>query len=746
MNSRIRDPRKLELWPYSQNTTDIALDFGEIFNILRRGWWIIAAAGFIGTLIAVILVLQVPPSYTASAKLLLGQKGRVDDSMGTIFPDLKLDDAAVSGEIAILTSGRMLAQVSEALDLRNRPEFNKAPDSSSPNIVDAATDWAVGLIKGAIGPASSPGTVSSSPSDVPSSSNVETAALTGRTTLGEQAEYVGQLSTGLRVSQEGRSNLLNIRYISENRLLAAAIPNALVDIYLEDQLNRRFGILSRMTSGLEVRLETMRRRLEDAERAVIEIRNENLADGFGDRMQLERQISELSIRLGAVTAEYAEQVSELSGIDAMIAENGPLSTVGLFTSPMIDGLQATLSELRERASRLRSEFNGATPSLVSVRAEIKRLETDLSEEIMRIRDDRARMVQLAAGRRAAIQGELRALERQAIAQADREVRLAQLEREQDAARLVYETFLDRFTETREIVDIDETGAEIIDYAAPPASPFSPNKKLSAALGGIAGVSLGIGLVFLLHLSRNRTTSMEELQRLLPAFTVLSMPRLKRLFGRSNPLIVALRDKPSPFSEAVRSLRTAVLLASPTKSPLVVSVVSPLAGAGKTTTAINLARSVSRMGRSCILIDADLRRGDIARHMGLRSPFALNDLLEDDSDLAAAVRRDPETNLCVITARHGARDPSGALLGNGLQRLVGKLKKHFEVIIIDTAPLLKVSDTQPILHLTDTLVMVIPHNSRVDEIRAAVGKLADIEIFSQIAVYSKVPERNLSPYY
>lgn len=747
MNSII-GPRGTEPLRLTQKNTDIVLDFGQIFGILKRGWWIIAGAGFVGTLIAVILVLQVPPSYTSSAKLLLGQKSRVDDAMGAMFPDLRLDDAAVSGEIAILTSARMLSRVTEALELENHPDFNPAlgPADEGPGLVEQATDVAVGFIKGLLGQSGEAAAPEAAGGDAAEDMTIETAALTGKTILGDQSDYVDQLSANLRVSQEGRSNLLNIRFISNDRMLAAAVPNKLVDIYLEDQIDRRFGILSRVTSGLEGRLESMRNRLEETERAVIEFRNQNLAEGFGDRSQLDQQLGDLSTRLSGVTAEYAEQASDLRGVDAMIEEQGALSTVGLFSSPVIDGLESTLAELRERSTRLRSQFGEDIPQLASVQSEIERLETALTDEIMRLRDDQAREVELTAARRSALRDELRTLEQRAISQAEREVRLAQLEREQNAARLVYETFLDRFTETREIVDLQEGDAEIIDYADPPAAPFAPNKKLSAGLGGFAGVFIGVALVFMLHLSKKRLTSTTQLQSLLPSYNVVPMPVVRSLARRKDPLRVALRPVPSPLGEAIRSLRTTVLLSSPARAPNVVSVVSPLAGAGKTTTAINLARSISRMGRSCVLIDADLRRGDIARLLNLHTSLALNDLLEGACDLSAVVQKDRESDLNVITSRRGSTDPTGSLLGPELPELVEKLKAHFGTVVIDTAPLLKVSDAQPILRLSDSVVMVVPHGSQVDELRAAIGRLVDVDAYSRTAVYSMVPDRDLSPYY
>lgn len=122
------------------------------------------------------------------------------------------------------------------------------------------------------------------------------------------------------------------------------------------------------------------------------------------------------------------------------------------------------------------QFGEDVPQLRGVNSEIDRLETSLTNEIMRLRDNRARMVELSARRTASLQAELRALEQRAILQAEREVRLAQLEREQTAARVIYETFLDRFTEVREVIDFQEGDAQVIDYADPPPAPFAPTRS------------------------------------------------------------------------------------------------------------------------------------------------------------------------------------------------------------------------------------------------------------------------------
>lgn len=736
-------------------STDTVLDFAQIFGILKRGWWIIMGGGFMGTLIAVVLVLQITPSYTSSAKLLLGQKGRIDDAMGAMFPDLQLDAAAVSGEIAILTSSRLLSQVSETLELHSHPEFNPAltPEEEGPGLAERATDIAIGVIKRAMG--QTPAPTAPAPTEPQEPSTIQQAALTGKTVLGAQADYVGTLAAKLKVSQQGRSNLLSIRFVSTDRLLAAAVPNTLVDLYLRDQIDRRFGVLSHVTSELEVRLETMRARLETSERAVIEYRNQNLADGFGNRAQLDQQLGDLLARLSAIRAENAELASDLEGIDTMIATQGTPATAGLFASPLIDSLREDLAQLQERATRLGALGGGNNQQMARLNAEITRVETSLTNEVRRLRDDRARTLALGERRAAALQTEVRSMEQRVLRQAEREVQLAQLKREQNAARVVYETFLDRFSETREVVDYQEGDAQIIGYADPPKAPFAPNKKLSAVLGGVAGGFLGVALVFILHLTRNTVSTVTELERVLPGYPVVAMPRVWTWFRRADPLRMALRSFPSPLSEAVRTLRSTVLLADPANAPFVVSVVSPQSGAGKTTTAINLARSIARAGRSCVLVDADLRRSGVARQLALKpsdqsgdpTPIQLHNFLTvPGQPLEAALQKDRASELHVITAERNIPDPGSALLSKELTLLIATLKRQFDVVIFDTAPLLNSSDAMPLIQGSDAVILVVSRGSPVEDIRMTADKVDKFAKQNCCAVLNYVPEKDVATYY
>ena len=406
-----------------------------------------------------------------------------------------------------------------------------------------------------------------------------------------------------------------------------------------------------MTEGLEARLNAMRGRLEASERAVIEYRNSNLLDGFGGQRQLDQQLADLSRRVGETASEQAELASDLDGIDALISNRGAVAAAGLFQSDLIERLQSQIIELRQREALLLEGFSKDSLQVSNISDEIARTESVIAAEVQRLRDNQAARVGLAAARVETLRQQLTDLENRAITQAERDVLMAQFERDYEAERAVYTTFLDKFTQTSEVASLQEGDAQIITYADPPPAPIAPKKKMAVALGGIAGTFSGIGLVFLRRLSDRSIGSSAQLSTLTGG-AVFTQPRpLGFPLSRTTPLTAASTDPRGPLSESIRSLRSHLMLsvARERDGGKVVSFVSTRSGCGKTTSAILLARSFSQMGMSCVLVEADLRRSMIADMLGLSPRPDLVDLLKDEASWDQALQKD---------ARLGGADPDG----------------------------------------------------------------------------------------
>lgn len=723
---------------------DTVIDFGRVLTILRRGWWIMAGTAFLGALVSAIVVLQIEPTFYAKSQLLMGQSDRSDSTLGALIQDLNIDDDAIAGEIAIITSGELLAKVSERLDLASRPEFNTAlrPPEPPPSLPVRIADGAVDALKGILGiaPPDQSGQAGSGSTDP-----ISTAARIGREKLGTQADFVGEISANLSVRQVGTTNLVDVQYVSTDRLLAAAIPNALVDVYLDNQLDRKFNALQRVTTGLEARLGDMRERLEDSERAVIDYRTSILAEGFGGSELLAEQIGDLSRRLSQAAAEHAELNSDLAGIDALIEEKGLLAATGLFQSELLDGLRSEVVDLRQRRDRLLQRFGADTAQTIGTTEEIKRLETIISEETSRLREERAQRANLAAARVEALRSELRKLESRAIEQSQRQIRLTQLERQYEAEQTVYTTFLDKFTSTSETLGLQEGDAQIISYAEPPPSPIAPNKKLTVVLGTIGGLFAGMGLVFLQTLTANAIRNTTQL-RGLTGGTVLAQPKaLRFLVGRANPLTTAERHPLGPLSESVRSLRSHLMLSLPKGRGSIISIVSSQTNGGKTTTSILLARSIAQMGISCVLVEADLRRPSIARLLKLGNEPDIVDVLTGKVPLEMALQTDDVSATRVLTARSGLADPAGVLLSEAMSDLLTDLREKFRVVIIDSAPLAPVSDAAPMIQSSDQIVFMVPFGMRRQEVENGLESISKFDPPQMLTVLSMTPRSTQKKY-
>lgn len=684
---------------------NVVLDLARVWQILLRGWWIIAICAFLGALIAAVVMVRTPPTFSAKAQIMLGQANRADDTLGNLFQELNLDNADIAGEIAIITSGQTLTGVSELLDLAAHPEFNtdlqeEVPPSFVARIVGGLKDGVKALLGG--DPAPEPGTGLSSDADDP----VSRAAAAGRDQFGAQADYVGTLAAGLKVKQVGSTYLVDIAYASNDRQLAAAVPNAVVDVYLREQLNRKFNASQQVAEGLNSRLEVLRERLEASERALIDYRNRNLAAGFGSQERLEQQLRELSSRLGTATAERAALSSELAEIDALIARGGLTAAAGLFSSGQLENLRSELVTAEQNLSQLSDRFDENSPQITEIGGRIRQLEAAMETEVARLRNDKVNLEAVASAREAALQSQMLTLEQQELRLSERAVTMAQLERELEVNRVTYETFLGKFTETSEVVDLQQADAQVISYAQLPKSPIAPRKKLGVALGLLAGATLGMGLVFFRSIGDSVVSSAAQLRGYMQGAHVVALPRLRGLLSRPDPTSYVLQEPQSALSESIRALRSYLLLSKPAgPSGHTMAIVSCRANAGKSTTSVMLGRSMVQMGKSCVLVETDLRAGNIAKIMNIPFRPDLVDVLQGTATLDEALQPDPHSNMFVLNARTKLKDPAALLMSARMADLVKRLEEKFDVVIFDTAPLLSISDAVPLVGMADNVVLL-----------------------------------------
>ncbi|MFD2740007.1 GumC family protein [Sulfitobacter aestuarii] len=727
---------------------DLVLDFARIIQIIRNGWWIIALSALVTGTIAAAMVLQATPVYVARAQIMMGQPGGSSNAIENLFPELTLSKEAMAGEIALMTASRQLRAVSEKLNLEAEPEFNPAlqPEGPEPGIFAQLSEALESIVKTLLGAPESTfiPIATGSTTERP----ITHLALAEKRELGDQDIYVGKLSQNLSVHRVGSSFLVDVYYSSTSRETAAAVPNALVDAYLAYQLEQKFGASVQMTEKLTGRLKDLEGRLEASERDLIQYRNAMLSDGYGSEERVTQQLRDLSQRLTVVNSEHTELVSELTEIDRLVDEQGLLAVSGLFDSPLVNRLRNEISDLRQSMSVMELRFGSDTTRSGAVENEIASLEKALRTELQQLRDDMASQEAVARARSAALRRELRGLEEQALELSKQQIAVAQLQRQRDANRVVYDSFLATVTEMNEVTGLQTPDAQIVSYASPPSSAASPRKKETVAISLAAGVFLGLGIVFIRSLLDKSVGSAQQLSELTGGRHVLTIPRMRWRLLKSDPLAYMLARPRSALSEAFRSLRGQLLMNGfdsyaprppQTKAAeggttgaghkkLVITLVSATPQVGKTTTCIALARSFSEMGRSCVVIDADLRRGSIARTLAMEPYPDLVDILSNEVELGNALHQDAHSDALVVTSRSTPNDPGGILISDGMEQLVKGLSQHFDVVIIDTSPLLAVTDAVPLARLSNEVVLLArAGRSRSGDIEDVLQMLARVNV-------------------
>jgi capsular exopolysaccharide synthesis family protein len=290
-----------------------------------------------------------------------------------------------------------------------------------------------------------------------------------------------------------------------------------------------------------------------------------------------------------------------------------------------------------------------------------------------------------------------------------------LKREADANRQLYDVLLKRQKETALTENLPRNNIQVVDPAQPPAVPIKPKKGMNLLLAVIIGLTMGAGLAFFFEYLDNTIKSPEDIERLIAAPLLGIVPSAGRAKKPVSPIETILFDEPrSSQAEAYRTIRTGVLLSSVERPPKVLLVTSPGPVEGKTTTAANLAISMAQAGNSTLLIDADLRKPRIHRLFAPEhSPADSNDnskglgpVLVGTVPLEAAIRQTRIPLLNVLTSGPVPPNPAELLGSQKMRDLIGGLARTFDRIIIDSPPLVPVTDATLLATLCDGVVLVV----------------------------------------
>ena len=658
----------------SQHLQGVEFSFSDTLAIFIRRWKVVVVCVVLALLAAAAYVLLAKPQYTAHGMMQINTRQEQVMNVDEVLSGLNSSDSAMRTELDVIKSRKVARRVIEKLKLEGNSDFNKG---------SGLAGMAVSMVKAVIMPAT------------------EQADLVASNKEQAMTAMVDGFLDKLDVKMLPRSFSIELAFTSSDPALAAKIVNTLSQEYLTSQLEDRLEASRRATVWMNERSKQLQTRVQDTQRAVQVFRESNgLTTAKGVKLS-EQQLSELNSQLILARAQLAE-----AGAKANNSANvGNFDTTAdVLNSPLIQNLRMQETEVRRKMSDLAARYGARHPRMVTVRNELADVQRKIYEESGKIRGSLQNEVSVAQARVKTFEDQLDALQKQNSLGGDAEVQLAELERQADAERTLYESFLSRSKEVAQM-DFAQSDARVISSAETPLQPSAPNKPLVMAIAGLLGLALGAALVFLLEAldSGFRTINQLETSSKLPVLGMLG--ELPAMEGKARVHYVV--EKPtSAFAEGMRAVRAALGFAKPDKNLQVIMVTSSVPQEGKSLLAATLAQVAAMTKGKTLLIDADLRRPTQNHNFGFKPEAGLAEVLAGKANVKDVVHPVKGTTLTVLPALANSQFAQELLGSDKMKALIAQLRKEYDTIIIDCPPVMAVADAQIVANLADASLFAV----------------------------------------
>jgi capsular exopolysaccharide synthesis family protein len=513
---------------------------------------------------------------------------------------------------------------------------------------------------------------------------------------------------GLTVRRSGLTYVIGVNYESRDPQKAAAVANKYADLYLLEQLEAKFDATQQATDWLNSRLGQLRDQVVADEAAVQQYKiANNLLSASGTSLT-EQEISNFNQTLAQARAQVAEDDARLNTAKQQMARGSTGEDVGeALTSPVIQQLRSQRAEVSARVADLQGRYGERHPEMLKAKRQLSDIDAQIQAEVKRLISNLDAKAQVSRQRAAAMAGSLGGAKGTLAANNRATVRLNELARKAEASKTLYESYLSRYKETSTQQGIEQSDGRVVSRAKIPTSPSSPRMNLNLAIGFILACGAGLAAVALAEVLDAGLATAEDVERRLDTAYLGAIPLLSSVAEDTSmsPIDHVMAKPLSSFSEAFRNLRASIVYSRLGEPVRVVAITSALPGEGKTTTSICLGRVAALQGTKVIVVDCDLRRRTVNRLLRTEPTVGLLEVLSGEATLQQAVAVDSDTGAHFLPLAKSAFTPKDVFGTAAMDRLLADLRARYDLVILDTAPVLPVADTRVLAPKADTVVFL-----------------------------------------
>lgn len=507
----------------------------------------------------------------------------------------------------------------------------------------------------------------------------------------------GSLASGLAVKPVPDSRLVELTYTSAQPARAAQIVNGFADAFIEDSLNRRYEATGAARKFLKKRLETVRSRVNEAERKLVAYAKQNNIIFTGDAGETGSGAGSLaSASLEAINAALAVAQQKRIAAEQRYRQAGSITEVRQSTSALRQERERLKAEYQEKSTILQDDY----PDMVRIKSRIEALDNAIGREAANASGSLRAEYQAVLNEENILRGRVRQLSANVLAERERSIQYNILQRELDTDRSLYDALLERYNEVGVASGIGTALAAIVDRGRVPGAPFSPNVPRNIILGLFLGLGLGAAAAFAFELVTDTIRLPEDVREKLH-LTLLGV--IPNRMGKAS-LAEQMSDDRSAIVESYNTLVATLQFSTSQGLPSSLLITSTLPAEGKSSSSFVIATIIAKLGKRVLLIDADMRKPSFITQD--YDNVGLSMLLVGEGRLDSHLVQTRQSNLWLMPSGPVPPNPAHLLSSARMSTIMSELADQFDILIVDAPPVHGFADAPLLASLCSGVVFVV----------------------------------------